>query len=111
MPRKMDFETLYNAKDAQPFDQKYDMFKRARWVEKFRGAARRYYGMFTPTDTPGYRIEDVAARNASLWVEFEYAKGLQKGNFGIYSWDHKRGSIQALPDDAKLDAKDPEYSS
>ncbi len=107
----MDFESMYNAEDAQPFDQKNDMFKRARWVEKFRPAARRYYGMVTPNEKPGFRIQDIGARNASLWLEFEFAKGLQKGNFGIYSWEDKRDSIQALPDDVQFDAGDPEYNA
>ena len=107
----MDFETMYHAEDAQPFDQKNEMFKRARWEEKFKWAGKRYYGMVEPTDKPGFRIEDMALRNAAWWLEFEYARGIDTSNFGIFSWDNKRASIQALPEDAKLDGKDPEYNA
>ena len=31
MPRRMDFESKYKAMAAEPFHQKYDMFKRVRW--------------------------------------------------------------------------------
>lgn len=107
----MDFERFYNAKDAQPFDQKNEMFKRARWEEKFKWAGKRYYGMVTPKDKPGFRIEDIAFRNAAWWLEFVYARGIVRSNFGIFSWEDKRESIQALPDDAKFDAKNPVYNA
>jgi hypothetical protein len=69
----MDFETMYNAKDAQPFDQKNEMFKRARWEEKFRWAGKRYYGMVEPKEKPGFRIMVVGVcicpgdRHEQLW--------------------------------------------
>ncbi len=107
----MDFETMYNAKDAQPFDQKNEMFKRARWEEKFRWAGKRYYGVVTPKETPGFRIEDMALRNAAWWLEFVYARGIDTSNYGIFSWENKRDSIQALPEDAKFDPKDPGYNA
>jgi reductive dehalogenase len=107
----MDFETMYNAKDAQPFDQKNEMFKRARWEEKFRWAGKRYYGMVEPKEKPGFRIEDMALRNAAWWLEFAYARGIDTSNYGIFSWENKRDSIQALPEDAKFDPKDPEYNA
>lgn len=107
----MDFETFYHAKDAQPFDQKNEMFKRARWEEKFKWAGKRYYGMVTPKDKPGFRIEDIALRNAAWWLEFEYARGMDKSDFGMFSWENKRSGIQALPDSAKFDGKDHAYNS
>jgi len=111
MPRNMDFENFYNAKDAPFFDQKNEMFKRARWEEQFKWAGKRYYGMVTPRQKPGFRIEDIALRNAAWWLEFVYARGIDQSNFGIFSWEDKREGIQTIPDDAKFDAKDPVYNA
>jgi reductive dehalogenase len=111
MPRRIDFEEKYKAKNAQLFEQKYEMFKRARWQVQFKEDAKRYYGLMTPKEKPGFRIEEYALRNASWFLEWEYARGIATNDYRLFSWDNKRNSINLLPEELKLDGRDPRYNT
>ncbi|UCB50446.1 MAG: reductive dehalogenase [Deltaproteobacteria bacterium] len=111
MPRKMDFETKYNARDAQPFEQKNEMFKRVRWEPELREAGRSYYGIVTPQDRPGFRHEEIAFRNAGWALEMGFARGVIEKNFGLYSWEDNTQGVNELPEGLKFDSGDPEYNT
>ena len=81
MPRRMDFVTKYNAKDAQPFEQKNEMFKRVRWEPELKEAGRSYYGVVTPQDKAGFRHEDISFRNAGWALEMGFARGVIEKDF------------------------------
>ena len=111
MPRKMDFETKYNAKDAQPFEQKNEMFKRVRWEPELREAVRSYYGIVTPQDIPGFRHEDISFRNAGWGLEMGFARGVIEKDFGLYSWEDNTQGVNELPEGLKFDSSDLEYNT
>ena len=111
MPRKMDFENKYKAREAQPFDQKNEMYKRVRWESELREYGRSYYGVVTPKQEPGFRHEDIGLRNAAWYLEMEFARGIIENNFGLFSWDDKIQGMSELPKGLKLDPKDPEYNT
>jgi ferredoxin len=107
----MDFETKYNAKDAQSFEQKNEMFKRVRWEPELKELARSYYGIVTPQVTPGFRHEEIAFRNAGWGLEMGFARGVVEKNFGLYSWEDNTQGVNELPEGLKFDSKDPEYNT
>jgi epoxyqueuosine reductase len=111
MPRKMDFETKYEAGNAEPFDQKNDMFKRVRWEPEMRPLAQAYYGMVTPSDKPGYRIEDIALRNGAWWLEMGFARGVIESNNGLYDWTDRLYQMATLPMDPPFEAESAQYNT
>jgi epoxyqueuosine reductase len=111
MPRTMDFETKYRAGNAEPFDQKHDMFKRVRWEPEFRPMARAYYGLVTPQDRPGFRHEDIAFRNGAWYVEMGFARGVIESSFGLYDWTDQLYQMATLPLDPPLESEGPEYNT
>ena len=111
MPRTMNFEAKYKAHDVKPFDQKNEMFKRVRWQPEFMQLARSYYGVTTPEDKPGYRLEDIAFRNAAWYLEMGFARGVIESNFGLYSWEDELYQMTALPMDPPFDSETPQYNS
>jgi epoxyqueuosine reductase len=69
------------------FDQKNEMFKRSRWDEKILPDARGFYEEVLYQQKYGYRKLDYAFRNAAWNLEWGYAFGNARSNFGLYSWD------------------------
>ena len=111
MPRNMDFEKKYDAGNAQPFDQKNEMFKRVRWDPELKKLGRAFYGLIEPKDKAGYRLEDISLRNAGWFLEMAYALGVVTSNYGPFSWEDKRQGMSLLPEDLKLDSSNPEYNT
>jgi reductive dehalogenase len=111
MPRKMDFETKYDAGNAKPFDQKNEMFKRPRWDSELRKVGQGFWGLISPKDKPGYRHEDMSLRNAGWFLEVAYARGVMQNNFGLFSWEDKIQGMCMLPEGLKFAADDPEYNA
>ena len=111
MPRNMDFEKKYDAGNAQPFDQKNEMFKRVRWDPELKKLGRAFYGLIEPKDKAGYRLEDISLRNAGWFLEMAYALGVVTSNYGLFSWEDKRQGMSLLPEDLKLDSSNPEYNT
>ena len=87
MPRKMDFEAKYRAGDAEPFDQKNDMFKRMYWDKKFEGLLRGFNGVIPADGKNGATNENMAMRNAAWSIEQGYAKGVSGGQYGMFDWN------------------------
>jgi reductive dehalogenase len=107
----MDFETKYNAEDAEAFEQKNEMFKRARWEPELREAGRSYYGVVTPQSRPGFRHEDISFRNAGWALEMRFGRGVVEKDFGLYSWEDKTQGVNELPEGLKFDSSDPGYNT
>ena len=71
------------------FDQRNEMFKRRTWDEEFvEHGNRLYLDAKYDNSRYGYRKLDYALRNAAWNMEYGYAFGNMKSNFGLYSWDH-----------------------
>lgn len=111
MSRPMDFESLYEANYAQLFEQKNEMFKRVRWDPDLRDLARGFYGLIHPKDKAGYRLEDMALRNAGWHLEMGYARGVITSNYGLFSWEDKVVGLNEMPKDLEFDSGDPEYNT
>ncbi len=70
------------------FDQRNEMFKRRTWDEEFIPHGERLYTQVKyDEDRYGYRKLDYALRNAAWNLEYEFAMGNIRSNFGMYSWD------------------------
>jgi len=68
------------------FDQKYEMFKRRVWDEKFRPYGDQLYTQIVYKDKYGYRKLDYAFRVAAWNLEYGYGFGNMRSNYGLYSW-------------------------
>ena len=70
------------------FDQRNEMFKRRTWDNEFMSYADQLYTQVRYQDKYGFRKLDYALRNASWNIEYNYARGCQRSNHGMYSWTH-----------------------
>ncbi|MDY7037334.1 MAG: reductive dehalogenase [Thermodesulfobacteriota bacterium] len=111
MPREMDFEAKYRARDVGLFDQKNEMFKRARWDPELKQAGKDFYGVINPKGKAGYRHEDISLRNAGWFLEMAYARGVIHSNFGLYSWEDKIQGMSELPEGVKFDSKNRAFNT
>jgi epoxyqueuosine reductase len=69
------------------FDQKNEMFKRRTWDPDIKPHGDRLYGQVKyQEERYGYRKLDYALRNAAWNLEYGYAFGNMRGNYGLYSW-------------------------
>jgi epoxyqueuosine reductase len=107
MPKKLDFEAKYHASAAKPFDQKNEMFKRARREPEMKEILSRVTGELPLNGRNGATRELAALRNAAWTLESGYARGIATNNFGLYSWREATRGISVLPDAAKFDPSDP----
>lgn len=80
------------AKDR--FDQRNEMFKRARWDQSMAEVGRRFYDEIVFKDKPGWRQLEYAAVNGSWSVEDNHAGGCAHGNNGLYSWNGPSGKAE-----------------
>ena len=62
------------------FDQRKDMFRRARYDPEWIERARAFYGPAQVQDKAGYTQEDQALQNASWYVERYFAMGIRGSN-------------------------------
>ena len=88
------------------FDQKNEMFKRARWDEKMKPYASRFYEDIRFQEKVGYRKTDYAFRNAAWNLEWSFGLGNSRSNGGLYSWE-------GVPDKIKkyVEAGEPVHES
>jgi len=70
------------------FDQKNEMFKRRTWDPEFKPHGDRLYTQIRYQDRYGYRKLDYALRNAAWNLEYGYAFGNMRSNYGLLSWTH-----------------------
>jgi len=92
----------------EPFDQKYDMFKRVLWDESLTELGKKFYGMWQPNEKrPGYGHLDQAFKNASYYVDMAFAHGMFGGRWGMYSWESKLWGENIQPKGLKLHVENP----
>jgi reductive dehalogenase len=90
------------------FDQKNEIFKRARWDPAVKHLGDKFYGVIVPReDKPGYTLIDQAFSNAAWALEANFAKGNLGGRQGLYSWDDTRIDTRKQPAGLKLTVDDP----
>ncbi|HID64951.1 MAG TPA: reductive dehalogenase [Anaerolineae bacterium] len=90
------------------FDQRNDMFRRARYDPVWRERAKRYYGPAQGQDRAGYTQEDYALRNGAWYVERFFAMGIYGSNLmGLYAWECPDPRRARLPLDARIEVSDP----
>lgn len=70
------------------FDQRNEMFKRRTWDPEFIPHGNRLYTQVHFQDRYGYRKLDYALRNAAWNIEYAYAFGNMRSDYGLYSWTH-----------------------
>jgi reductive dehalogenase len=97
----------YIVGDVQRFDQKNEMYKRARWDPAVIELGRQMYGIIPPRDKDGYTLMDRALQNSLWYLEMEYAHGLVIHNEGLFGWERKAADVLRLPPDARLSVTDP----
>jgi len=103
----------YVAGEVKPYDQKNEMFKRARWDPKVRHIGKKFYeAEVPPKDKPGYRLHDQSVVNASWTLEKHFACGNRVGRTGLYSWEGgERLTYPRIPPGLKISVDDPEAIS
>lgn len=88
------------------FDQKNEMFKRARWDPQFEEIRERFYGIHYPEDKDGFGHEDLALKEAAWYIERAFGHGNVIHNSGMYSWESKLKGRSQIPPDLKLKVTD-----
>jgi len=68
------------------FDQKNEVFKRARWDQGIISWARPSHENVKYEDRPGYRQHDFALMNSAWNLEHDMACGNSQSNSRLYSW-------------------------
>ncbi len=68
------------------FDQKNDVFKRARWDSEILSWAGSFYENVKYEDRPGYRRHDCALKMGAWNLEHDMACGNSLSNSRLYSW-------------------------
>jgi reductive dehalogenase len=76
------------------FDQKNEVFKRARWDKDLTCYYGPMHSQIKYRDVPGYRQLDYALRNAAWNLEYQVGWGNSKSNDGLYSWSHVTEKIK-----------------
>jgi reductive dehalogenase len=90
------------------FDQRNDMFRRARYDPEWIERAGAFYGPAQVQDKAGFRQEDYALVHASWYVEDSFAMGCQGSNHeGLYAWEGPDPESNQMPLDLKIDASHP----
>ena len=106
--RLLDVERQYIRGAVERFDQKYDMYKRARWQPEWRELARQNWAEASPEKKPGFTLRDRALANALWYVECSNAYGNRVENMGLFSWESKAfDHYHPLPSSLKEKVTDP----
>jgi len=96
----------YISGEVHPFDQKNEVFKRARWDPTLRADAERFYSTVYPKNKKGYMLKDLALRHAAWYIEDAFAHGCRIHDSGLFSWETKTQDASCMPADAKLEIHD-----
>ena len=90
------------------FDQRNDMFRRARYDPQWIERAAPFYDPAHVRDKAGYRQEDYALGDASWYVESFFAMGCRGSNHkGLYAWESPDPGSAKIPAHLKIDTSDP----
>ena len=114
MPKKIDFDKKYNAKNAKRFNQKYDMFKRPLWDPELLEVGKKFYGLQKVTDSPGSRIEERALTNAGFYLYHSFGgQGVNEGEYPMLFHANVRSKKDPfrIPGDVKLNGNDPDHNT
>ena len=113
MPKRMDFENKYNAKNAKQFNQKYDMFKRPLWDPELLEDGRKFYSPQKLTDRPGSQLEERALTNAAFYVHHSYGgQGYYEGYPRLFDANvRSKKDPFRIPRDVKIKGNDPEHNT
>ena len=79
---------------ANRFDQKNEMFKRARWDEKIKPLLKRLDEKVFYEEKPGYRKMDYALHQAAWNLERSFSFGNYRSNSGLYAWTVSNDQIR-----------------
>jgi len=89
------------------YDQKNEMFKRARWDPSVKHIGDKFVTAIRhEKDKPGSTTEEQAFDKAGWALEIYFARGVFGGNYGLYSWD-SQVKVSTQPQDLKLTGGDP----
>jgi epoxyqueuosine reductase len=90
------------------FDQRNDMFRRARYDPQWIERARPFYDPGQVQGRTGYTQEDHALSSAAWYVEDSFAMGTLGSNHqGLYAWEEFRPDGSCTPPHQRIDASDP----
>jgi reductive dehalogenase len=84
-PMQQDWQPPFSVPSYR-FDQKNEVFKRARWDDKMKPYAKRFYQDVKYKEEPGYRKLDYIFRNTTWNLEWDFGFGNSRSNSGLYSW-------------------------
>jgi len=101
----------YISGEVHRFDQKNEMFKRARWDPAAQAEAKSFYSTVYPKNKKGYMLKDLALRDAAWYIEDAFAHGCRIHNSGLLSWETKTQDASCMPADVKLEVGDTKKMS
>lgn len=97
--------------EAERFDQRNDMYKRARWQPEFRETARELFGPTYPKEKDGHTLKDMAFKNAAWHIETGFGHGNIIHDSGMYAWEMPLLGVSKVPEGLKMDVDDPKQMS
>jgi reductive dehalogenase len=95
--------TGYIVGTLERFNQKNELFKRARWDPSLKKQADRFFSTIYPRNKSGYSHKDLALREAAWYIEDAFAHGCRIHNTGLFSWENELADLSCIPKDIKLD--------
>lgn len=101
----------YIVGNVKRFNQKNELFKRARWDPSLKKQAERFFGTIQPNNKLGYNHKDLALREAAWYIEDAFAHGCKIHNSGLFSWEDELAESSCIPADIKLDITDIEKTT
>jgi epoxyqueuosine reductase len=94
------------------FDQRNDMFRRAKYEPEWIEHAKALDGPGRVQDKPGYTQEYFALTDASWYLEHHFARGNSGSNHkGLYSWTSLDPEQVNVCHGAEIDTSDPAMTS
>ena len=92
---------------VERFDQRNDMFRRARYDPEWMERATKFYGPMQVKDKPGYALEFQALQNGAWYLERNFGMGVYGSNHdGLLAWETTNREKALLRPDLKIDASD-----
>jgi reductive dehalogenase len=89
------------------FDQKNEMYKRARWDESVKFMGDSLYGVMPVKEKEGYTLLDRAFQNAGWYLEMAYAHGIVIHGTDLFSWKKQPADCMRIPKGLKYTVSDP----
>jgi reductive dehalogenase len=89
------------------FDQKYEMYKRARWDDSVKWMGDLLYGIIPPKEKEGHTLLDRALQNAGWYLEKAFGHGIVIHGTDLYSWKKQPADNLRLPKGLKYTVSDP----